>query len=218
MRLSSFFTGIIALAGALAVSACDVTTPSTLETGSIRVQEDMKTAQLDARRVDKAKIAILADDYRINGRGGARLVMPYLSGHPLEEVSARTRGRAYQDALSGKGIAPVTVDYIAVDDPKLADAAVLSYKAQVALPPEGCRSLTGHDGGDTMEGLRHYRMGCETQTAISKMIVQPSDLQGRGGLGDTPARREGAVVEDYTAGKKNAPLQGMSASSVGGGN
>lgn len=216
MRLSKLMTSLGAVFMVVSLAACDMTVPSQLETGQIRLDEQVKTVQLDAARVDTKAVRAVMADFRQNGRGQMAVVMAYQSGNPLHETEVRRNGAAWQRALTQQSGKPVQVNYVAVEDKALTEKAVLSYAALTALPPEGCRPLTGYRGGDSLEGMQNYRFGCETRTAISRMIVNPDDLKGREGLPSDDARRQGNVAERYMSGEPLPPLETTTASSIGG--
>ncbi|MBI1216356.1 MAG: hypothetical protein GC185_11150 [Alphaproteobacteria bacterium] len=222
MRQPSFWSGLLASCGIIVslatLSACDMTTPSQVKTGEIRVMDSMKTVRVDAQAVDEQQVAVIADDYRATGKSRVMLLLPYLEGNPVNRVAARHRGEMYKKALMKRGVGEVEVSYLAVKDPQKAQTGVLSYMAETAEGPKDCTPLVGYNGGDTRTAMEKYGIGCEMKTAISRMVVQPSDLMGKGGTPQDESRREGAVVEKYKAGTQNTPLQGtLSASTVGSG-
>ena len=73
----------------LTVSACDVSVPSQLETGQMRLSEETRTLAVDANKPDAALARRIAGDFRDNGRGDLHILMPYKSGDPLHETQAR---------------------------------------------------------------------------------------------------------------------------------
>lgn len=199
----------------LGLSACDVTVPSQMETGHMRLSEETRSVALDASRPSDDTARRVAADFRQNGRGQQRLVVPFKAGDPLQETQARRHGKEWQAALARSGMPDVTAEYVAVNDATLLGRAVLSYNVLSALPPEPCvQRLTGYQGADTMEDLHNYRIGCETKTAFSRMIVNPEDLLGRDGTEPGDSRRQGTVVERYMGGEGMEPLDGQKASNV----
>src|SRR6218665_883606 len=164
----------------LSLAACDVTMPSQVETGHMRLSEQTRSVALDAAQPDDETARRVAKEFRQNGRGEQRLVVPYKGGDPLQETQARRQGKEWQAALARNGMPGVEAEYVAVSDTTLLGRAVLSYNVLSALPPEPCvQRLTGYQGADTLEDLHNYRIGCETKTALSRMIVNPEDLKGR---------------------------------------
>ena len=114
------------------------------------------------------------------------------------------------------GAGALKVDLVAVTDPDMLGKAVVSYNVLAVQPPVGCeRRLTGYQGADTLEDMHNYRIGCETRTAISKMIVNPEDLQGRAGTVSGDSRRQGTVTERYMGGEGMERLDTTNASGIG---
>lgn len=214
MRLFRFSALCCAALAAVSLTACDVTTPSHLETSQIRVQDVTKTALLPAGGVDSAMVSIAANDYARNGRGKVRLVVPYLKGTPLNRMAAQRAGEGYRRAFREHGI-DVAVNYAETVKKDDARNAVLSYTGTVALPPRSCMRMTGSDGAETMVAGEKYSVGCSMKTAMSQMIANPDDLMGVAGTPDEVARRQGPMMENYMSGKTNAPLNGLNASATG---
>lgn len=199
----------------LGLAACDVTMPSQVETSHMRLSEETRSIALDAAKPSDDTARRVAKDFRENGRGEQRLVVPYKGGDPLQETQARRHGKEWQAALARSGMPDVDAEYVAVSDTTLLGRAVLSYNVLTALPPEPCgQRLSGYKGGDTLEDMHTYRIGCETKTALSKMIVNPEDLKGRDGTEPGDSRRQGTVVERYMGGEGMEPLDGQTASNI----
>jgi type IV pilus biogenesis protein CpaD/CtpE len=200
----------------LGLAACDVSVPSQLETGHMRLTEETRSVALPAAKPNAATASRIAADFRDNGRGEMHLVMPYRSGDPLHETQARRLGKEWQSAFAKGGAHGIKVEYVGMTDAALLERAVVSYNVLAALPPAGCgQRLTGYQGGDTLEDLHNYRIGCETRTAFSKMIVNPEDLKGRSGSEDGDSRRQGTVADRYMSGEPMEPLNATTASSIG---
>lgn len=199
---------------AMALSGCDMTTPTQLRTGQMQVGEAMRVRQLPAGRLDPDQVNVVADDYMRNGKGPVRIVAPYKAGSPLERVTAERQGNLYKKAFARRGVA-VLVNYIPVHDGADAENLVVSYAATQAAAPADCMRLTGSGGASTLSEVQRYRMGCELDTAMSAMIAHPEDLMGVAGTPDDYARRQGAIVEHYRAGTSNPPLNGLNASTTG---
>jgi type IV pilus biogenesis protein CpaD/CtpE len=108
------------------------------------------------------------------------------------------------------------VDYQVVKDAGQTRRGVLTYMAETAVPPRDCAPMLGYNGTDNRAALEDYKFGCESKTALSRMVVQPSDLMGHAGTAQNESRREGAVTENYKSGKPNEPLKNAyTASTVG---
>ena len=208
-----FFVG--ALAGVLSLSACESTTPSLLQTGKIRLKDQMVAETLDAKRVDPLRIHVIADHYLRNGKGKMNLMVSWLSGDVGREAAAQKQGSTWKYAFEQNGVNDISVDTVAIDDRKFADKIVITYRSLVAMAPKGCGRLPGYQGAETVETMDKYQVGCETQAAISRMIVDPSDLMGKSGAQDNDSRRSGALVEPYRVGTPNQPMKGYQASTIG---
>ncbi|MCE9508442.1 MAG: CpaD family pilus assembly protein [Alphaproteobacteria bacterium] len=212
---------LISLAGALvaglALSACDVTTPSQMMTQKIRIKDHIVTQTLDAGRIDPARLNVIADDFtqKASNRKMA-LTVSYLAGDAKREGVARKQGNAYKKAFEQRGVAGISVATVPLADKQYAGKVVVTYKVQAALAPKDCKNIPGYQGADDLDAADQYQFGCNMKTAVSRMIADPSDLLGKGGTQDNDSRRSGAVVETYKSGKPNQPMKGFQASQVGG--
>lgn len=215
MRLSKVSTLCCAVLAAFTLSACNVTSPSRVETGEIQVRDIMKTALLPADEPDMARANVAADDYARNGRSTPRLVVPYLKGKPISRMAARRVGEAYKNAFISLGVRNLQVDYAETESKVDARNAVLSYTATIALPPAQCMKMPGYKGAGTLPDADKYSWGCGTKTAMSQQIANPEDLLGTQGTPDDPARRQGAMMENYMSGRSNPALNGLNASTTG---
>ena len=168
MRKSRLSIFGVALSAVLLLSACDMTTPSQVETGHIRLQENVKSVTVNPAKTDARQVAYIADDYKRLSRGKMTMVIPYKKGSPAEEVKAHRQGRDWQQNFAKAGVQGMDVNYVGVEDPQFLSRAVISYPALQALAPEGCRRLTGVHGADSLEDVHEYRMGCETKSSTPK--------------------------------------------------
>lgn len=210
----SFLFGL--LLSTLLLAGCDVTTPSQVSVGSVRVKEGVKTATLPAQKIDLERVSVISVDYSANGRGAVSLFMPYLDGDNKQLKMAKQQAGVYKKAFFKHGLNDVKVEYVPVASDRYTDEAVVSWRALETLPPVGCeKRMPGYKGAETLESIEKYTFGCEIQTSFSKMISDPSDLSGKGGTAGGDSRRQGAVVERYKSGKPNSALKGLTASDVG---
>jgi type IV pilus biogenesis protein CpaD/CtpE len=215
MRAYRLVSLAVALAGVLALSACDVSTPSQLTTNKIRLKEQQVTESLDAAQVDPGRVNVIADSFINRAKGDMTLTVPYLSGDAAGNTAAKKQGAAYKKAFEQRGVPHVAVVTVPVPDRQYTGKLLVTYKALSALPPKDCKRLPGYQGTDTTDAIDQYQFGCEMNMAMSRMIVDPSDLQGKAGAQDNDSRRAGATVETYKSGKPNPKMQGYSASQVG---
>ena len=78
MRHSFIATCGLFLASAVMLTACDVSTPSQVETGKIQILDRMKTVTVDAKHINPAQVDVIADDYKRNGKGNLSAVISFL--------------------------------------------------------------------------------------------------------------------------------------------
>ncbi len=206
---------LILLAGTLGIalmaSACNPVTPSRVTTSQIRVRKQMITKTIDADRVDNNSVGVLSEDILQNGNTDVSLTIPYMRGHYAAAVRL---GKAYKRAFAAAGVTHFSVAPVVVGDLQDTRHAVLSYQGLVALPPASCTSLPGQNGGVSLPDSESYRYDCMTQTELSKMIADPSDLLGRQPRTQFDSRRNGQMIDPYMKGTQNKPIQGYNASGL----
>ncbi len=198
----------------LLLAACDVTTPSQMETGEIQVKDVMKTVTVDPVRIDPDQVEVVSGDYFRNGSGPVRLVVPFAPGNPLNKVAAEAQGQNYAKAYAKLGIKDFRVSYTATVNP--AAMGVISYMALAAEPPRHCHHIAGFEGTQTLaENMTDQNMACEMKMQEAQMIARPADLLGVDGLPEDDAKRQGTLVDKYRAGVPNPALSGLSSSKGG---
>lgn len=195
----------------LLLSACDITTPSQVKTGQIRVTEQQVTETLKASDVDLGAVDRISSDYKRNGRGPISVLVSFSDAGTAR---ANAQANQYKRAFAAHGV-NVSVETVSVpaDTPT---QAIVSYQAMAALPPEGCARLTGYQGAEGLYEMEGYGIGCETKTAISRMVATPDDLLGKESGTGSPSRRAGSNTEKYTNGVPNEKIEGIRSSKVGG--
>lgn len=221
MQAFRLFSFIGTVGAVLALSACsggdyvDLSMPSAIHTGKIRVREQTATETMNARYVNKVNVANAARDILRNGENKPSLTIPYAPG---QAASAEKIGAAYKTAFAKQGVTHLDVALVPVARDELANEAVLAYKTLTATPDSGCKTIPGMQGAESLKGFDGYEYGCAMQSMTSKMVADPADLlggAGHDGQRDGESRRAGTMVEPYKAGTPNEKLQGMQASTVG---
>ena len=207
---------LILLAGTLGIalmaSACDLTTPSQMNTSKLKIKEHVVTETLSADHVDLARVAATAQNVLRNGDKDVTLTIPYLPGGVAK---AGDIGAAYKSAFAAQGVTHFSVALVVMTDRQDAEKAVVSYQSQVAMQSGDCVRIPGYQGTEDMDNYGDYQYGCETQAQLGKMVHDPSDLLGKENPPEADSRRNGAIIDPYQAGTPNQPLKGMSASSIG---
>ena len=196
----------------LMVSACDLTTPSEVNTTKLKVQDKMVTEMLSADHVDMAHVSSTARNVIRSGNGDVTMTIPYLPGGV---VKAGDLGTAYKSAFAAQGVTHFSIALVAMKDGQDTNNAVVSYQSSVAAQADNCGRIPGYQGTETMDNFDDYKYGCETQAQLGKMVYDPSDLLGKTNPPDANSRRNGAIIDPYQAGTPNQPLKGMSASDIG---
>ena len=194
----------------LLLSACDVSTPSKVHTSSIQLKDVMKTVTVDPMRVDDQSVDMVLSDYRDNGNGPVRLVVPFAPGNPLNKLAAEAQGTQYKKVFESRGLKDFRVSYTATANPNA--MGVISYEALAAEAPRNCHHMPGYYGADKLADGEQHNFGCEMLTAESQMLARPGDLMGTSGLPEDDGKRQGGLVEKYRTGVVNPALQGLKAS------
>lgn len=201
------------LAGMMLISACDVTTPSQLNVTRIQVQDDFRVETFALAKPDPAKLDDLARAYKEDGHGAMSVLAAYRSGDMQAKARADKGGKKLMKMLAARGVAKPGFELVPVEDSSKCGTAVVSFPVLAAVPPPGCRDITGTRGGESMADDEGYMIGCANQTALSRMIADPKDLLGRDELAKGDARRQGGVVESYKAGTPNELFYNTSSAS-----
>lgn len=216
MRQTLSFRCAVLMLSLLPLAACDVTTPSQLRTGDIRLMDDVTTVTLDAYRLNKNDIYMISRQYQATAQGPMTVTVAYPAGDAPERVLLEARGKQLAEMLESNRVRDVKVDYVSVEGGELAGRTVLSYPARVARAPANCGPLTGMQGTETLSDVEKYQFSCETKDMMSKMIAYPEDLMGVGGVTGGTSRSAGALMEGYQDGTPNEPFNdSQSASSLG---
>lgn len=218
--MSPLIHRLVSLSGTLlfvlVLAACEVSTPSRVHIGKIIIQDQMVAEAVTARPLDQGRINVLSDNFMRRGKGQIVLNVPYLSEDAVSKEMAERASDSYKTAFEKRGISRVSVVMVPVAEGKYTDKIVVTYNSLAAVPSKDCHDFPGRQGADDMEAVNQYQFGCGVQTGLSKMIANPSDLMGHGGIQNNDSRRSGTVIETYKAGTPNSQMKGYSASGVGG--
>lgn len=207
---------IVILSTAGFIAGCDVTMPSQIRTGKIELHQGQVTEVVDINEIDRNRVAILAGDYQRNGEGAISMTVGYPSGDRKQQLAIEKKGNQFKEAFRRHRVNALDINYVPVDDAAYAGRAIISYSSIRAKPPSGCREMPGMMGGESIETVEGYEMGCEIKSSLSKMIADPRDLMGVSGTPEGSSRRQGTVVETYKDGAPNEKIiENMMASDLG---
>lgn len=198
------------------LAGCNMTTPSQIRTGQIQLQEDTATQTYPLKDIGDGQLRSIARDHALRGHGPATVTVSYLANDHQGRKDAQKSMRKVLSTLQSEGMTGTKVDYVAVNDARLAGQAVFSYPALTARAPDHCKRMPGYQGGESLEDMQDYQISCESKDVLSRMVARPADLMGNDGKGAGTGRRSGTVVETYQEGEPNKLFYPLtSASSVG---
>lgn len=205
------FAGVV-----LALSACEMTSPSLISTAQITVEEQQHSLTLAIDQLTPAAISELSKDYRRSGEGPVEVIVLYPAGGS-EILAENEAGRIAAD-LRDVGISDVTASSLPIDDARKAGQVIIRYTQLVARAPEGCDPHPG----DSRNGLLasqdgyfpNYRFGCGVDAYIAGQVARPSDLLGDDDIAPAEAGRSSAQTKDYREGKDLKTLNGTNASEL----
>ncbi|MBL1146641.1 MAG: hypothetical protein HND56_04640 [Pseudomonadota bacterium] len=220
LRLLPVLSGM--MLSALALSGCQFYEP-VVETQiypvKMRMQQHARNTVISTEMpADENIVRAVAADYAKRGEGGITLQMRYQEGDKKLAHQARHAGEDYLYLFEKYGIENTRVEMVPLPNhgKKTADL-VVNYNAWKLSAPDGCgpERIPGYYGAEGGDKIRDYKIGCETETYLSRMISDPRDLKGRSGLPRGDAAREGDMQQNYRTGVPNEPLEGLSSSDIG---
>lgn len=199
---------------ALFLGACtQVDMPSQIRPDRVQLQTQNYSERFTTADVGAAELDAIAADYGRYGSGEAEIIIAY---DPLSRKNTAMKAsdelHRISEELSKRNVHNLKSSILAVENSGDQSEMIIGYKSITALPPDDCQLMPGYETSQA-EADFDYKMGCSTETMISRQVAHPEDLGGRapeasGGDG----RRGGAVVEPYRAGTPNSALSGESAS------
>lgn len=208
----------------LTLSGCELYDP-VVETQvypvKMRLQQNVRSQTFSAdQKVDHELIHQTVEHYKKAGEGHVTLLLRFQEGNRHQANAATKAGAEYKRLLSQHGVKNAKVQMQPMPQYSKENAEIImSYQAWKASAPLGCENqrIPGYFGADGPDTMHDYKIGCESETYISKMVSRPKDLAGNSGMTEGDSRREATVVEGYKSGVPNEPLEGLQASDLGGG-
>lgn len=206
----------------LTLSGCELYDPvveTQLYPVQMRLQQDISSQTFSVdQEIDEDALQHIVERYNKAGEGPVTLTLRFKEGDAAQARKAAAKGAEYKKLLKKMDIKHTTVSMQPM--PQFRQAApeiTLSYHAWQASRPVGCNPgrIPGYYGAEGAEPMSKYKMGCETETYLSRMVSNPKDLKGTSGTGHGESRREGPLLENYKTGVPNEPLEGFQASDLG---
>ncbi len=205
---------VLAALTVVSLSACTQTTPSMMNTSRVELARETSVEQIPLKEITDVTMSALAEQYRKHGNGPLDLSMTYdPKAKDFTAMRAVHELKHIQTALRKKGLTNISMQTIAVPDGK--PSLMVSFDMVRAQAPSDCTPMPGLHSNETGRDLGNYKFGCGLETAFSKQIARPSDLEGNTGMGTRSARRSSIIVEGYSSGIPREPLNGIERGDIG---
>lgn len=199
---------------ALALSACEMTSPSYVSTSPIEIRHDRYSETVPVDTVDQDFVRMIGEHYDRFGQGPVDVTVTYASGKA--GGSAQKQANHIVDMLRRQGIDDVHASTLPVGDDTQINMAMINYNQVTAHAPRGC----GPHPASTRDGLvssedgkfEDYRFGCGVDTYIAEQIVRPKELLGDATVDGASGERASTRLKDYRQGKDTKDLKAENAS------
>ena len=190
------------------LSACTQSTPSMMNTAKVELARETSVEQIPISEVNEANIGKLAHQYRKYGSGPLDLTMTFdPKSKDFTAMNARRALDVVEQDLRKNGVSNITAQTLAVPDGKA--SLMVSYDIVQAMAPSNCEPMPGLYNNETGRFIGDYKFGCGVETVFAKQIARPSDLEGRSEMGVRDARRDSVILENYSSGVTQQPLDGI---------
>ncbi len=208
---------------AFVVTSCQLYNPVT-ETQLYPVQMQLKQTQntniiKTSAKPNKEELKQIASHWKKTSDD--KMMLNFIYNKNMRGASAKAIKFAsiYKRILQDFGVNNIDIKMLAKNNYKESNPQLkITYNAWKTAAPVGCEGMymPGAYGGEVPEYSLKYKMGCNTETVIGKMVVRPKDLAGTEGLPKGDSRREGTIVENYKSGTVNERMEGISVNDTGG--
>lgn len=210
----SFIVGVIGLA-VLGLCGCEdiVHEPTNLSEKKVRVQEERVFEEIPVADMHENAIAALSDHYKRSGAGSLEVSVTY-DPHSSSATAMTASSEAARIAglFRENGVSVSSANIMPVKDQGGLMHALVSYSSYEALAPEDCEVMPGLKDTN-IEPEEDYELGCSINTVFAKQIARPKDLTERSAdAGNASGRRAVSILEGYSSGAPNEPLDGETAS------
>lgn len=202
----------LAAISALSLGGCaKIDMPTKMTEQRVVLESDNYSQTYKVAEVKAAQLDEISDHFRRYGNSQPEVIVSY------DPYSKKNTARKATDhlhritaELGKRGVGNIKGSILAADYSGDAPEMIIGYSSVNAQPPQDCGMMPG---ADTMRAELDfdYKLGCSLQTMVSRQVARPADLAGRApdsASGD--ARRAGAVVEPYRAGRAAPALRAES--------
>lgn len=197
--------------------ACTQTTPSMMNVAPVELSRETVVEQIVVEDINDTMLAQIANHHRKSSDSALELTMTYdPTSRSFTAMSAVNELKRISTALRYKGVRNMVTQTLAVPEGK--PSLMVSYDIVMAHAPSGCDPMPGLDNNQTSRFLGEYKFGCGVESMIARQIARPADLEGNATLGVRDARRDGNVIEGYSAGVPREPLDGIEREDLTSGN
>lgn len=205
--LLSVTAGALVFTGACAkIDMPSHITPEKIQIETQNYSERFKTAEVSAADFDR-----LAEHFSRYGEGEAEMIISY-DPHSRKNTAKKASEQMHRisSEFRRRGLGSLKSSVMALENSGDESEMIIGYTSVTALPPKDCYTMPGFDSRQTHIDT-DYQLGCTLDTAMTRQITRPGDLEGRSyGDQDGDARRGAAVVEPYRAGEGSEGLGGYS--------
>lgn len=190
------------------LAACTQSTPSQMNVSQVQLSNETSVEQIPISEVNETNMTTLANQYRKHGDGPIDLTMTYdPKSKKFTAMNAVRALRQVEDTLRRHGVRNITAQTLAVPDGKA--SLMVTYDIVHALAPADCTPMPGLEHNETGRFLGEYKFGCGVESQFAKQIARPADLKGRSEMGVRDARRDTVILENYSSGATQQPLDGI---------
>lgn len=204
---------VLVVALSLALTACDLSEPTTLTQKNIVVQEHGFSDEMLTADVNNSYLAGLAEHFTKFGQGTLDVVVTYdQQNYRNTAMMAGQNVANITESLRDLGVSSVNARVLPVKDQGDYSKVLVSYDYYTAQAPDGCGSMPGMDGG-ALAVNPDYQLGCTLKTLTAQQVSRPKDLMGAENSDHlTEGRSATNVVNQYRKGEPNKKLDGQAAS------
>lgn len=199
---------LVLLCALTIMSGCTQKIPSIMNNSKPVLANETIVEQIPLAYVNEATLRDLATMHRQSGAKEMDITMAYdPQSKDFTAMKAVHKLKEARSILHTNGVQNIEAQTLAVPDgtPML----IVSYNTVTAQAPLDCPMIPGIEDRRTDRDLGAYRLGCATETMISKQIARPSDLAGNSELGPRDGRRDSIMLNDYMGGVPRERLQGV---------